>query len=147
MKRFIYQGVIVFFILFFFYGCATKEAVKQVSDEELLKQTVMIYWKHKIDREFEKAYRYEYVSRINGMSVTKYVELNSKPALTYKSFDLLSIRLRLEDVADVELSVVPVAKAPGAKPFEYPVTITERWVRMDDSWYHAGKGVMDNLTQ
>jgi hypothetical protein len=133
--------------LFFFNGCATKDAIKSVSAEEVLKQRVHEYWGHKINREFGEAYQYEYAYIMKVMPLTKYIELNSNPMITYKSFELKSIGWKREDVADVELSVVPVAKAPGAKPFEYPVIVTERWVRVNESWYRVGKGMMHNLTQ
>lgn len=141
------RALIILFPLFFFHGCATKDAIKSISAEEILKQRVHAYWNHKINREFEKAYKYEYVYPLKSMTVTKYIELNANPMITFKSFEIKSISWRLEDVADVELSVIPVAKAPGAKPFEYPVIVTERWVRVDESWYRVGKGIMDNLTQ
>lgn len=136
---------IAFFPLFFFHGCGTKDAVKSTTWDEDLKQHVNRYWTHKINREFDKAYDYEYLRVLKAMTREKYVELNSSPMITYRSFRVEQIETKGEDVADVRLSIVPIAKAPGAKPFEYPIIVTERWVRVNSSWYRVGKGVADSL--
>src|ERR1700690_3299340 len=53
-------GAVVFFSLIIFSGCSIKEAVKNVPDEDILRERVMAYWGYKINEEFDKAYEFEY---------------------------------------------------------------------------------------
>ncbi len=134
----------IFFFLIIFFGCATKEAVKSVSDEEVLKERVTAYWNYRIKGELEKAYDYEYP--LAKRPLTTYIAQHESPLLKYKSFELKSIMKNAGDVADVELTILPVVKVPGAKAFEHTLTITERWVKVDEVWYRMGASSKNGVT-
>lgn len=126
----------VIFSLIIFSGCATKDAVRNLSDEDVLRERVVAYWGHKVNREFVKAYEYEY--NPEHKTLERYVLMHSNPAIGFKSFNVESIVINKEDgSADVGLTIVPSLKVPGVRPFEIPKTITERWVRVKESWYHV----------
>jgi len=144
-KRFTLASFIGIFFLIIFLGCAKKEAIRKISDEEILKERVTTYWNHKVKRDFVKAYEYE-SPLSKEMTATKYVQMHANPALTYKSFEIRSIIKKADDIADVELMVVPVAKVPGAKPFEHEIAITERWVKVNDTWYHLSRRAAGDFT-
>ncbi|MEW6569609.1 MAG: hypothetical protein AB1390_00320 [Nitrospirota bacterium] len=95
---------------------------------------MMAYWNYKIKKEFDKAYEYEYP--VAKRSLTTYIAKHANPMLEYKSFELKSMVKKADHLADVELTVVPVVKVPGMRAFERTITIKERWVKVDEVWYH-----------
>lgn len=126
----------VIFILIIFSGCATKDAVRNLSDEDVLRERVMAYWGHKVNMEFAKAYEYEY--NPEHKTLERYILMHSNPAIGFKSFNLESIAINKEDYsAEVGLTIVPSLKVPGVRAFEIPKAITERWVRVKELWYHV----------
>ncbi len=129
---------VIFFSLIILNGCATKEAVKNVSDEGLLRDKVNAYWNYRVEKNLTKSYEYELPAE--RLELNNYVRRYSNPMIEYKSFDVKSISMK-DGVADVELALSPVVKAPGARPFEHTIIITDRWVKMNDEWYHALKSV------
>jgi len=143
MTRFIKVFYIVILLLINFYGCATKEAIKKVSDEEVLRERVNGYWTSKIEGDVVKSYEYELP--LTRMGITKYITKYANPMLKFKSFAVQEIEKKDDDVADVKLAVVPVVKVPGSRAFEYKTVITERWVRVNDFWYHTFKQDSSNL--
>jgi hypothetical protein len=134
----------IIFCLIIFSGCATKETVKSLSDEEVLRERVMAYWNYRVSRELDKAYAYEYP--LGKTDLTKYVQVNSNPMMGYKSYEIKTIREK-DEVADVELLIVPWVKVPGAKPLEHATTITDRWVKLEKVWYHVSRSPTEGFTQ
>jgi hypothetical protein len=122
------------FLLTIFSGCVTKEAVKNVSDEEVLRERVIAYWNLRINKEFEKTYDYEYLP---SMPKARYMVRLSNPLIEYKAFEIKNIRFDTDDSADIEMSVRVVAKAPGARAFEHESIIKERWVKAKGIWHHV----------
>jgi hypothetical protein len=130
-------------LLVFLPGCGTTKAKHTISDEEGLRERVMAYWNYRVDRDLVKSYEYEVP--LDRMTLTNYIRKYSNPMITYKSFSLQSISKKDVDVADVNLTVVPVVKVPGGRAFEHKTIVTERWVRVKDIWYHIPKRVSGNL--
>lgn len=120
-------------------GCAKKEVIKTIPDEEVLRDRIVKYWDHKTKKELDKTYEYE--SPLNKMTLTNYIRKYSNPAIDYKSFELMSIDRQDDDIADVRLKIVPVVKVPGARALEHTTIITERWVKVEDIWYHTSRKV------
>lgn len=127
--------VAAIFSLTILVGCVTKEARKDISDEEALRQRIMAYWNHKIKQEFDKSYEYEYP--IKGITRSRYISRLDSPLIRYKDFSIKSIIKLSDDTAEVEMDILPVLKAPGAKPFEHKTTIKEKWVKWNGLWYHV----------
>ncbi len=126
-------------------GCAKKEVLKTVPDEEILRDRIVRYWDHKIKDELDKSYEYE--SPLNKMTLTSYIKKYSNPAIDYKSYELMSIDRLDDDIADVQLKIVPVVKVPGARALEHTTIITERWVKVEDIWYHTSQKVSNKPIQ
>ncbi|MBI5640428.1 MAG: hypothetical protein HZA17_08385 [Nitrospirae bacterium] len=137
---------LVILSLIIFSGCAKKEAVKSLQDEEVLKQRVMSYWNHKISREFDKAYSYEDPVFRKKSSLTIYLKQYDNPAMTYTRFEVQDIKLNDAEHAEVKIKTDVRLKVPGAKAFEHDTELTELWVRVDGEWYHVPKG-KKSLTQ
>lgn len=131
--------LITILFLIILLGCAKKDVLKPVQDEEALRDRVVKYWDHKVKEELDKTYEYE--SPLNKMTLTNYIKKYSNPSLGYKSFELISIDRLDDDIADVRLKIAPVVKVPGAKALELNTIITERWVKVEDMWYHTSKKV------
>lgn len=126
----------VIFPLIIFAGCVTKEAVKNLTEEDVLKERVMAYWGYKVDKELDKAYDYEY----NPEKMTKavYIGRYLNPTLELRRFDLKTIKINKEEgSAEVALTIINKVSVPGVKVFETPTAITERWVRVGEVWYHV----------
>lgn len=104
----------------------------------------MAFWNYRVTKELDKTYEYEYP--LNKASLTKYIEQYSDPVFKYKSFEIKAIREK-DDVADVELLIVPWIKVPGAIPFEHVTTITDRWVKFNEVWYHVSGSPTEGFTQ
>ena len=81
-------------------GCAKKEVLKTIPDEEVLRNRIVQYWNHKTKEELDKTYEYE--SPLNKMTLTNYIRKYSNPAIDYKSFELISIDRLADDIADVQ---------------------------------------------
>lgn len=128
-------SLLVIFILIISLGCATKDAVRNLSDEDVLRERVIAYWSNRVNRVFDKAFEYEY--NLEYKTKERYVGAYSNPTIGVKSFSVDSIMINKEDdSASVSLTIVSILKVPGVKAFEPPMTITERWVRVKELWYH-----------
>ena len=127
----------VIFFLIIFGGCATKEAVKSVSDEEALRERVMAYWNHRIKQELDGTYRFESSFFRKTVTLTQYIQRYGNPLTTYKNFEILEVNITDSDRADVKMKVMASFKVPGSPPFAREMTLSEQWVRMEGVWYHV----------
>lgn len=137
--KFLYSAI---FFLIIFTGCATKEAVKSVSDEEVLRDRVMAYWNHKVKEEYDLSYDYEdpfYRKRFNR---TKYVKsINIDKRVGWKEVRIGDLKME-GDSATVVIKLRMRIGAPSAG-VEQDVAISERWVKVDGLWYHVQKKSME----
>lgn len=127
----------VIFCLLISAGCATKEALKNVSDEDVLRERAMAYWKYRINGELDKSYIYEDPLTRKKLSVVSYIQRYSNPMVGFSSYEIVAISRKGKDVFAVTVKLRVLLKAPGAKLFEHDTQITEQWIRDDESWYHA----------
>lgn len=135
MKRIKFLCAVIF-PLIIFTGCATKEAVKSVSEEEVLRERVMAYWNYKIREEFEKSYEYEEPLYRKTRSLVKYVKGINTAMLKWKSVEIQNVSIE-EAQADVDLKMRTAITIPGTRTSgEQDMTTKDRWVKVDDAWYH-----------
>ena len=128
----------IIFCLIIFSGCATKEAVKNSGDEEILRERVTAYWNHKINGEFEKSYEYESPLYRKQVSVMRYVSGFDTPSkVKWVGTGIESVAID-GDSANVNLRVRlsintgnPDRKI-GPETFE-----SEQWVKVEGVWYHV----------
>lgn len=135
--------LVAILLLVFSAGCVTTKARHDLSRNEGLRERVMEYWNYRIQGDLVKSYEYE--APLDRMTLTDYVRKYSNPIITYKRFNLQSISKRDADVADVKLAIVPEVKVPGGRAFEHKTIVTERWVRVKETWYHVPKRVTGSL--
>lgn len=117
-------------------GCATKEAVKNISDEDVLRNRVAAYWSSKVKGDMDKAYLYEDTFTKKTISVTRYIQANSNPLIRFMDFEVLDIRPMEDGHYEVKVKTRIWAKVPGAKAFEHDAVMSEQWLREEGSWNH-----------
>lgn len=136
-KGFKINRLAAIFLLIIFTGCATKEAVKSVSDEEALRARVMVYWDSKIKGELDKTYQMEQPGYRKAVSLVNYILHQTNPTIVTKGFEIADMYKRDTDHAEVSIRASQIFKAPGSKPFEHDMVLTEQWVRINGEWYHV----------
>ncbi|MGD1076280.1 MAG: hypothetical protein ABR903_09450 [Thermodesulfovibrionales bacterium] len=126
--------IIIFLIIF--SGCATKEAIKGVSDEEALRERVMAYWNHKTKEEFDKSYGYEDPLFRKRVSMVQYIKsFNTERAVWT---DAATENLKMEgESAIVDMKVKVKIFVTPSKNIEQDVLFKEKWVKVDGMWYHV----------
>ncbi|MDA8239751.1 MAG: hypothetical protein M0Z67_05170 [Nitrospiraceae bacterium] len=131
-----------FFVIFFLListGCATKEALKNASDEEELKARVMSYWNLKINGEFDKSYEYEDPFYRKTVSVVKYVKGVNTSAVKWRHAEIRDIKRVAGDMADVDLSLrveIMLPEGEQARRIERNFPVSDKWIKVDGVWYH-----------
>ncbi|MGC2062385.1 MAG: hypothetical protein WA610_05355 [Thermodesulfovibrionales bacterium] len=124
-------------------GCAKKEAIKQMSDEEALRERVQLYWSHVIKEAFDKSYELEHPLYKKNVSMVEYIRgVNNN--VKWIRVDIKSVVLE-NDTADVmlemdtKLSTIPIYKNKTSDALMPNQRKTEKWVRVDGIWYHVPK--------
>lgn len=130
---------VAIFCLLILAGCATKEAVKNVSDEDVLRERVTAYWSYRTKGELDKAYLYEDALTRKTMSLVIYMQKYTNPMIKYVSFGINDIKLTGDDIREIAGTLHISLKAPGAKALERDAGVIEQWVKEDGIWYHATK--------
>lgn len=132
------EYIAAIFCLIIFSGCATKEAVKNVPDEEVLRERIVAYWNHKVKQEFDKSYEYEdpyFRKKINMVNYIRSFHAGKSGWAGAKIEDL-----KIEgDSAIVDMKVMLRMHASSSRNVEQDVPIEERWVKADGIWYHVPK--------
>lgn len=136
LKKFAVVLNVAIFCLLILAGCATKEAVKNVSDEDILRERVTAYWNYRIKGDMDKAYSYEDLYTKNMVSMSKYIAGGMNPLVQWSGFELVEIKMKNADTAAVKIKANLKIKAPGAKAFEHDMMMVDQWVRDEGYWYH-----------
>ncbi len=130
-------NLVIFFCLIIFSGCATKDAVRNLSDEDALRERVNVYWSYKIKEEYDKTYLLEAPLYKKMISPVAYIR-RMNPAVAYKAFDILDMTINKDmGSAEVKVGLKVQLKVPSVKPFVHDMVLTEKWVRIDGEWYHV----------
>jgi hypothetical protein len=128
---------IVIFLLIIFSGCATNVAVKKTADEELLKERVMAYWNYKIKNEFDKSYEYEYPLFRKQVSMINYMKsFGTTGRAEWSGAEIGRIDVQ-GDNATVDTKIMMKIAVSSSKNFEHEGFIKEKWVKVDEVWYHV----------
>ena len=129
----------VIFFLIIFTGCATKEAVKSVPEEEILKERVTTYWNYKIHEEFDKSYEYELPLYRKKVSMVRYIKGINTTVLKWLGAKVDMIT-REDSSAIVDLTLRIQMRLPGLKDAGHDAMIKEKWVKVEGMWYHVPEG-------
>lgn len=131
--------ITVIFFLIIFSGCATKEAVRNISEDEVLRERVMTYWGHKISQEFDKSYLYEDPYYRKRLDMVKYIKGIDTARARWTSANVKNLQIN-GDSAIIDMKVkVHITVAPSARDIEQEFSLKETWVKVDGIWYHVPK--------
>ncbi len=130
------------FLLTIFSGCVTKEARKDVSDEEVLKERVMAYWQHKVRQEFDKSYGYEDPLFRKKISIVNYIKGFNTARAGWSGASIEGLKIE-GDSAIVDMKVRVKITVSSSGNIEQDVALKERWVKVDGLWYHVPQRFKD----
>lgn len=132
-KKSVYVAAIFFLIIF--SGCATKEAVKNISEEEALRERVMAYWDHKVKQEFDKSYEYEDPLFKKKISPVNYMKGFNIGKVEWSGTKIGGLKIENESaIVDMKIKLKIIAGVSGN--VEHDTLVTEKWVKVDGVWYH-----------
>lgn len=130
----VFFGII--FLLIIFYGCAKKDAIKSVSDEEVLEERVMAYWNHKVKEEFDKSYEYESPLYKKTVNMVKYIKSFNTKRGGWIGAGIKSLKIE-GDSGIVDMKVRVRISITSSNKIEHDVLLQEKWVKADGVWYHV----------
>lgn len=136
LKKFTSVFSVAIFCLLISAGCATKEAVKKMSDEDMLRKRVMLYWDYKIKGEYDKMYAFEDPFTRKKIVLQKYLQLYNNPMIEFRGYEISGIGPIKEAAAEVDVKARMWIKIPGTKALEYDTGLTEQWFQEAGEWYH-----------
>jgi len=135
--------VIAILGLIILMGCAKKDAIKQMSEEDSLRERVEAYWAHNIKETFDKSYEYEYPLYRKNVSMVEYLRnINNSVQWTKVEISRIAIENGTADVTiimDTKIKALPiVTKSKGGADLR-GLQKTEKWIKVEGSWYHVPK--------
>ncbi len=139
LRRFTGKGLIAVTTIFFltiFSGCVTKEARKDLTEEEILRQRIMAYWEFKIRQAFDKSYDFEDPLFRKKMTLVNYIKGFNTARAGWSGASIEGLKIE-GDSAIVDMKVKVRIFASPSKPIEQDVALKEKWVKVDGLWYHV----------
>lgn len=129
----LYIAIICLIILL---GCATKDVIINIPDEEVLSNRVAKYWDHNIKEEFDMSYNYEDPLFRKKTSMIKYIKNINTNVVKWVGADIENLRVE-NDVADVDMKLKIRVMANPLHYKDVNVPAKEKWIRVDEVWYHV----------
>jgi hypothetical protein len=120
-------------------GCATKNGIKKVSEEDILRARVTEFWDYRVKLELDKCYYYEYPLLRKKISLVEYLKSFNTELVRWKKYSIKSIEIFDKENAEVRLDLKVSVKMPSVKRFDDSTEVTEKWVKDDGVWYHVSK--------
>lgn len=140
MRFYVAASLIAILSLIISSGCAKKEAIKSVSDEEVLRERVMAYWNYRTTQTFDKSYEYEDPIYKKKFSIVYYIKRFGNDPVRLKEVKIKGVRLE-DKTAEVDLNRRIEVRAPGAPaPLTLNMDIKDKWGRIEGIWYHVIDG-------
>ena len=130
---------IAFFFLIIFSGCSIKDGVKSGSSDEELRDRIMAFWDHKMKEEFDKSYEYEIPVYRKNTRMVQYIGSFNTDVIKWTSVKVEGIRVEGAS-ALVDLIVRTKVTLPGIRANEADSPLYEKWVKVDNVWYHVPGG-------
>jgi len=129
---------LVIFSLLISTGCA-KNAIKNVSDEEVLRERVMTYWNYKVNEEFDKSYEFEDPFFRKTHTMVNYIRgYSGSGRAKWAGVRIQGISIQ-DDAAKVSL-MIKLGIIIGSSPKVSPESMVEdKWIKLDGIWYHITK--------
>lgn len=123
-------------LLIIFSGCGTKEALKRISDEDLLRERATMYWNHKVKKEFDKSYAYEYPLFRKQMSVVDYIKGFNTGKASWAGAKIEQVDMQ-GDSATVGMKIAIQIVVTSSRNLEHETYVEDKWVKVDGVWYHV----------
>lgn len=129
--------LVVILSLIICLGCAKKETIKTVSDEEVLRERIMAYWNHRMKEELDKSYDFEDPIYKKKFSLVSYIKSFGTNPVNIQDVSIRGIR-RNDSTAEVDLDMSIGLKARGmSQPLKSATTRKDRWGKVEGNWYHV----------
>jgi hypothetical protein len=90
--------------------------------------------------ELDKCYYYEYPLLRKKISLVQYIKSFNTELIQWKEFDIRDITIFDRNTAEVKLNIIVLVKMPMVKRFEDETEVTEKWIKVDGTWYHVSEG-------
>jgi len=128
--------------LIILWGCAKKETVRNIPDEDVLQERVTEYWAHVIKEDFIKSYEYEDPLFRKAVSMNQYIKSHSE-AFKIKEVKIKTVKIE-DNSGDVDLTTKIELRVPGVKPLVAESERKDRWGKINGIWYHVKDKYSDN---
>jgi hypothetical protein len=128
---------LVIFLLLISTGCA-KNAIKNVSDEEVLRERVMEYWNHKVNEEFDKSYEYEDPLFRKTYTMVNYIRSFGAGRAKWVGARIQGITME-GDTAKVSLMIKLKLVVSSSGSVSPESMFEEKWTKVDGIWYHVNE--------
>jgi len=131
--------VIAVLILGLFFGCETQKTDITVKDsKQLLESRLNEYWKAVIEKNFDKAYNFEYPVFRKMVPKENYIKAGLNSRATYVEAEPLEIQINEEDnTALVKMGLTVKLNIPHLKANTIKIQKKEKWIEVDNVWYHV----------
>lgn len=116
-------------------GCAKKEELRNIPDEEVLQGRVIEYWEHLRKEDYIKSYEYEDPIFRKTVSMNQYIKRHNE-MLKIKEVRVKTIKIE-DNSGDVDLTTKIELQFPGAKPLVTETEKKDRWGKINGIWYHV----------
>lgn len=116
-------------------GCAKKETVRNLTDEEVLQERVTEYWNLTTKEDYIKSYEYEDPLFRKAVGMNQYIKSHSD---MYKIKEMKINSVTIEDNSGVVYLTTKVElHVPGVKPLVADTERKDRWGKINGIWYHV----------
>ncbi|MBA4372471.1 MAG: hypothetical protein C0402_06370 [Thermodesulfovibrio sp.] len=125
-------------------GCVKKDAIRNVTDEEVIRGRVQEYWSYNIKEEYDKSYDFEYPLYRKMVSRIDYIR-GIKANVKWLKADLKKVDV---DGDSAKVTVWLDTKIEGLSAPNKPQRLEmrsrenemiEKWTKIDGIWYHVPK--------
>lgn len=122
---------------FFVFSCAGVSEKKK-TDEDALKERIIAYWNYKIKKKLDKTYDFEYPLYKKKRNLVSYITFYNRNSglFSTKKYEIGNILIEGEN-ATVTLKLRVGVRVRGGKIFEYDREYTDKWMKIEDIWYHV----------
>ncbi len=99
----------------------------------------MAYWDLKMKGDFDKSYEYEHPVYRKTTRMAQYIKGFNTDEVKWLAVKVKGIKVE-GTTAWVDLSVRTKVKLPMIRASEADSLLNEKWIKVDDVWYHVPEG-------
>jgi len=129
----LFASSIIFFLII--SGGCVKNAVKNVPEEEGLRDRIVTYWGYKVKEEFDKSYAFEDPLFRKKITMVNYIRSFNTARAKWVGAEVEDIKIA-GDIAEVAMKIKLSITVSSARDLIQEAPINEKWVKVDGLWYH-----------